>query len=129
MNSFSRLPAFIRGSNTIRMQLTIESKPWEASPLLKLNDKNKQDILPSQSYSVELPPVFSHMNFLLIESLSETQHGEFITRSKHGRYETFVELSGHISHRYSLTPQEVAQIQTTYEQILEMWIAWRLSHR
>ncbi|WP_414752418.1 hypothetical protein [Anabaena sp. CCY 9910] len=129
MNSFSQLPEFIKGSNTLRMQLKIEENPWETSPKSGLEDKSQPKILPIQCYSVDLPPVFSHMTFLLIETLSATQHGEFVTRSKQGKYETIVELSGHVSHRYGLTHQELAEIQTIYDQILETWIAWRIANK
>ncbi|BAT52194.1 unknown protein [Nostoc sp. NIES-3756] len=119
---------FIKGTKSITMQLKIEDKPCKASSIPKLENGGNQKIyLPYQT--VELPPVFSHMNFLLIETLSATRHGEFITRSKQAKYETIVELGGHISHRYGLTQQEVEDINKIYNQVLEMWIAWRLANK
>jgi hypothetical protein len=119
---------FIKGTNTITMQLRIEDKPCKALPPTKPEGKGNQKIyLPS--HTVELPPVFSHMSFLLIETLSATRHGEFFTRSKQAKYETIVELGGHISHRYNLTPQEVEEVNKIYDQVLEMWIAWRLANK
>ncbi len=119
---------FIKGTNSITMQLRIEEKPWKALPTNKPeNGGNHKLSLPC--YTVELPPVFSHMSFLLIETLSATRHGEFFTRSKQAKYETIVELGGHISHRYNLTPQDIEEINTIYNQVLEMWIAWRLTNK
>jgi hypothetical protein len=132
MTSFSRLPEFIRGSNSIKTLMKIGEPPPETLPTFKFPEKGRSEISPKtkQLYAVELPLVFSHMSLLLIETLSETQHGELVISSKKGKYETIVELNGHISHRYGLTPQEVAEIQKLHEQILEAWIAWRHSrHR
>ncbi|MDZ7958972.1 MAG: hypothetical protein RMY34_14005 [Aulosira sp. DedQUE10] len=125
MTSFSRLPEFIKGSNALKMQLKIEDKPLEAPPTVQSQYKGRHEIFPKQFYTVDLPTVFSHMSFLLIETLSATQHGEFMTRSKQGKYETIIELSGHISHRYNLSPQELQEIQKIYDQILDTWIFWR----
>jgi hypothetical protein len=125
MTSSSRLPEFIGGSNGIKILLKIEDRPLGDSPIVKLQDKQRLKVVPKQFDTIELPPVFSHMSFLLIETLSGTQHGEFITRSKQSKYETLVELSSHISHRYRLSQQEVEEIQKIYDQILETWIVWR----
>lgn len=78
-------------------------------------------------YAVELPLVFSHMAILLIETLSATQHGQLIISSRKGNYEAIVELSGHISHRHTLSRQELQEIQKLHEHILETWIACRQS--
>ncbi|MGJ5634292.1 hypothetical protein [Nostoc sp. CALU 1950] len=56
----------------------------------------------------ELPPLFSLISFRLIEMLSLTQHGEFVTSSKRGKYETIVELGGHISLRYRYRWRNIA---------------------
>ncbi|WP_017314545.1 hypothetical protein [Mastigocladopsis repens] len=127
--SRSRFPEFFSGSNGIKMHLKFGDTPPEALPMVTLQDKGKQDIFPQQSCLIELHPVFSHMSFLLIETLSVTQHGEFITRSKKGNYETIVELGGHTSHRYHLDKKELEEIQQMYEQILENWIGWRVSRK
>lgn len=124
-NSFSN---FIQGTNTITMQLRIEDKPWKALSTIKPEDGGNQKIsLPS--YTLELPSVFSHQMLLLMETVSATGHGEFFTRSKQARYETIVELGGHISHRYNLTQREVEEINKIYNQVVEMWIAWRLTNK
>ncbi|WP_016953401.1 hypothetical protein [Anabaena sp. PCC 7108] len=113
MTSFLGLPDFIRSSNTIKSVLKI----GEQSPEILAK--------PKQLYAVELPSVFSHLIILLIETLSETQHGQLTISSKKGKYETIIELSGHISHRYTLSQQELEEIQQLHDQILETWIACR----
>lgn len=100
--SRSRFPEFFSGSNGIKMHLNIGDTPPEALPVVRLQDKGKQNLFPKPCSLIELHPVFSHMSFMLIETLSVTQHGEFITHSKKGSYETIVELGGHTSHRYHL---------------------------
>lgn len=127
--SRSRFPEFFSDSHGIRMHLKIEDKPLDALPLVRLQDEGNIDIFPKQTCSIELHPVFSHLNFLLLETLSVTQHGEFVIRSKKGNYETIVELGGHISQRYHLSTQELDKIQQTYEKVLENWVGWRLSHK
>ncbi|WP_414541983.1 hypothetical protein [Nostoc sp. CCY0012] len=117
MTNFSRLPEFIRNSHTITMHLKIKDHFLGTSPIVKPAAKEKPEFFPQPFYSVELPPVFCHMSFLLIETLAETQHGEFVTRSKQGKYETMVELCGHISHRYKLSPQELEEMQQLYDRI------------
>ncbi|MDF5730605.1 MAG: hypothetical protein PUP92_21925 [Rhizonema sp. PD38] len=119
--TYSPFTEFFSGSDTIHMHLKIGETPLEALP----KDKGKLDILPSQSCVIELHPVFSHISFLLIETLSVTQHGEFFARSKQGKYETIVELGGHMSKRYRLTKEDLREIQQIYEQILDTWIALR----
>jgi hypothetical protein len=73
--------------------------------------------------------VFAHISILLIETLSETQHGQLTISSKKGKYEAIVELSGHISHRHKLNQQELQEIQQLQEHILETWIACRHFHK
>lgn len=126
--SRSRFPEFFSDSQGIKMHLKFEDKPLDALPI-RLQEEGKIDIIPKQTCSIELPPVFSHLNFLLIETLSVTQHGEFVIRSKKGNYETIVELGGHISQRYHLSTQELDKIQQTYEKVLENWVGWRLSRK
>ena len=120
----SELSTFFGGSNVTKVYLKIEDTPPEALPAVTLQHKGKPDI-PKQSYLIELHPVFSQINFLLLETLSVTQHGEFITRSKKGKYETIVELGGHISQRYCLTNEELKEVQQIYDHILEAWIGLR----
>ncbi|KAF3888359.1 MULTISPECIES: hypothetical protein [Nostocales] len=126
--SRSRFPEFFSDSHGIRMHLKIEDKPLDALPI-RLQDEGNIDIIPKQASSIELHPVFSHLNFLLLETLSVTQHGEFVIRSKKGNYETIVELGGHVSQRYHLSKEELEKIQQTYEKVLENWVGWRLSRK
>jgi hypothetical protein len=127
--SRSRFPEFFSDSNGIKMHLKVGNTPLDTLPVLTLQENRKQDTLAKHPCLIELHPVFSHLSFLLIETLSVTQHGEFITRSKKGKYETIVELGGHTSHRYRLNPQELQEIQRVYEEIQENWIGWRLNNR
>jgi len=132
MTSFSGLPDFIRSSNSIKTILKVGEQSPETLPILKPQERGSPEILakPKHLYAVELPLVFSHMSVLLIETLSATQHGQLVISSKKGKYEAIVELSGHISHRHTLTQQELQEIQQLHEHILETWIACRQSrHR
>ena len=125
-SSFSE---FFSGSDTIHMHLKIGETPLEASPKVTPQSKEKLSILPPQSCVIKLHPVFSHISFLLIETLSATQHGEFFARSKQGKYQTIVELGGHMSKRYCLTKEDLREIQQIYEQILDTWIVLRQSRK
>ncbi len=76
----------------------------------------------------KLPLLFSHLNFRLLEMLAVTQHGEFITKSKKGKFETIVHLGGHISMEFKLHNQaELLKLQTLYCQIREtdsgLWLS------
>ncbi|BAY65954.1 hypothetical protein NIES22_60660 [Calothrix brevissima NIES-22] len=131
MDSFSRLPDFIKSSNNIKTVLRIGEQPPEPLPRLKAQERGSPEITakPKQFYVTELLPVFSHLNFLLIETLAETQHGELIISSKKAKYETIVELGGHISHRYKLSSQDLQEIQQLHHFIIENWIVWRQLHK
>ncbi|MDH6095989.1 hypothetical protein [Umezakia ovalisporum] len=125
------MPDFIRSANNITTILKIgEQNP---KPPVEITSPERENLrfLPKTNHfhTIELPLVFSHMSFLLIETLSETQHGELVISSKKGKYETMVELSGHISHRYNLSSQELQQLQQLHDYILETWIAWRQSYK
>ncbi len=116
MTSFLRLPDFIRSSNTIKS-------------ILEIGEQFPENLAKSQKvYEVELPSVFAHLIILLIETLSETQHGQLTISSKKGKYEAIVELSGHISHRYTLSPQQLLEIQQLHDYIIDTWIDRRHSH-
>jgi len=130
MTSFSRLPDFLRSSNAIKTVLKIGGQSPETLPALKPQERSSPDVLvkPKHLYAVELPAVFSHINILLIETLSETQHGQLTISSKKGKYETIVELGSHISHRHKLTQEELQEIRQLQEHILETWIACRHFH-
>ncbi|MBD2135074.1 hypothetical protein H6F47_22315 [Sphaerospermopsis sp. FACHB-1094] len=113
MTSFFRLTDFIRSGDALKSVLKI----GEESPEILAK--------PNPLYVVKLPPVFSHISFLLIETLSDTQHGQFTISSKKGKYESIIELSGHISHRYTLNPQELQEIQQLHDHIINTWIDYR----
>ena len=115
MTSFLRLPDFIRSSNTIKS-------------ILEIGEQSPEILAKSKQVYVELPSVFAHLIILLIETLSETQHGQLTISSKKGKYEAIVELSGHISHRYTLSPQQLLEIQQLHDYIIDTWIDCRHSH-
>lgn len=123
--TFSRFQEFLSSPDALKMQLKLGDASIAESPVVTIKKKGRQDIVLQQPDSIELHPVFSHISFLLIQSLAETGHGEFITRSKQGKFETIVELGGHVSQRYLLTKKELEEIQQIYDQILENWIGWR----
>lgn len=75
-----------------------------------------------------LPLVFSHTTFRLIEMLSVTQHGEFLTSSRKGKFQTFVEVGGHICQRQCLSDEELQAVQRLYQQIERQLAHWR-SHQ
>jgi hypothetical protein len=115
MTSFLRLPDFIRSSNAIKS-------------ILKIGEQSPEILAKSKQVYVELPSVFAHLIILLIETLSETQHGQLTISSKKGKYEAIVELSGHISHRYTLNQQQLLEIQKLHDYIIDTWIDSRHSH-
>ncbi|ARV62152.1 hypothetical protein BZZ01_29125 [Nostocales cyanobacterium HT-58-2] len=127
--TFSQFQEFLSRSDAVRMHLKFGDASTTGSPVDTVDKIRRRDFYPQPSYLIELHPVFSHVSFLLIQSLSETGHGEFITRSKKGNYETIVEVGGHTSHRYLLNKKELEEIQQIYEQISENWIGWRLSRK
>ena len=115
MTSFLRLPDFIRSSNTIKS-------------ILEIGEQSPEILAKSKQVYVELPSVFAHLIILLIETFSETQHGQLTISSKKGKYEAIVELSGHISHRYTLNQQQLLEIQKLHDYIIDTWIDCRHSH-
>ncbi|AFY41541.1 hypothetical protein [Nostoc sp. PCC 7107] len=131
MTSFSGLPDFIRGSNSIKTILKIgEQSPDTSSSIFKLQERGSPEIVlkPKQWCEVELPLVFSHINIMLIETLSETQHGELMITSKKANHETIVNLRSHMSHRHHVNQKQLQEIHKLYEEIIEAWIAYRQSH-
>jgi hypothetical protein len=123
--TFARFQEFLSSPDALKMQLKLGDPSIADSSVVTIEKKGRQDIVRLQPDSIELHPVFSHISFLLIQSLAETGHGEFITRSKQGKFEAIVELGGHVSQRYLLTKKELEEIQQIYDQILENWIGWR----
>jgi hypothetical protein len=125
--TFSEFPEFLRNAYGMKIHLQIGDVPTSQLPMVILKDTVLPSISPKNSCLVELHPVFSHMTVMLIQGLLETGHGEFVTRSKKGKYETTVELGGHISQRYCLSIEELKEIQHVYDHIIDAWITWRLS--
>lgn len=82
----------------------------------------------AHSTLIALPFVFSHTTFRLIEMLSVTQHGEFLTSSRKGKYQTFVEVGGHICQRQCLSDAELHAVQRLYQQIETQLAHWQ-SHQ
>jgi hypothetical protein len=125
--TFSEFPEFLRNADGMKMHLQIGDVSVSDSSIVMLKDRVLPTISPKKSCLIELHPVFSHMTVMLIQGLAETGHGEFVTRTKKGKYEATVELGGHISQRYCLSIEELKEIQYVYDHIIETWIAWRLS--
>lgn len=127
MTNFSRLSDFIKNSNAISTVLKIAEQSPEALRKFKLQERGSPEILanPKWLYEVELPVVFSHMSLLLIETLSETQHGQLVISSRDANHETIIELIGHISHRHKLSRKQLQEMQKLHEQILDAWINCR----
>src|SRR5579883_514052 len=127
--TFSQSPTIFGVSNVTKVYLKIEDKPPEGLPNVLGQKQGKLQAYSEQPHLIELHPVFAHINLLLMETLAITQHGDFTARSKQGKYQTIVELGGHVSQRYCLTRDELKRVQQIYDQILEAWIGWRLYQR
>lgn len=108
---------FLQTSEALKTHLYFGDAPLEVESQIKLS---KQSI-------VMLPPVFSHMDFLLIQVLSETGHGEFNVTIEKKNHEFVVYLNSHLSQRYFLSRREWEIMQTTYQQIIADWSNWWLS--
>ncbi|MEM7553849.1 MAG: hypothetical protein AAF378_07075 [Cyanobacteria bacterium P01_A01_bin.84] len=108
---------FLQTPDAIKTQLYFGNTPPEVKPQQK---KSKQSM-------VMLPPVFSHMDFLLIQILSETGHGEFHVRIERKNHEFVVYLNSHLSQRYFLGQKESEMMQEAYQQIITTWNKWWLS--
>ena len=127
--TFSPFSEFFSSSDAMKIYLQVGDPSCKMSSASKLHNKKKQGVSPQELCLVELHPAFSHMSVLLMESVLLTGHGEFVTRSKKENYQTAIQFSGHISHRYRLSKQEVEEFQVIYDNILENWIAWKLSYK
>ncbi|MBD2594489.1 hypothetical protein H6G74_09130 [Nostoc spongiaeforme FACHB-130] len=130
MNSCSRLSDFIRTANSVKTVLKIGEPSPETSSIFKPQERGSPEIVlkPKQWCEVELPLVFSHMSILLIETLSETQHGELMVTSRKVNHETAVNLKSHMSHLHYVNQKQLQEIQKLHDYILEAWIAYRQSH-
>lgn len=114
---------FLTGADAIQLFVGLAPQPLTAA---------QHDRLPAKptahSTLVALPLVFSHTTFRLIEMLSITQHGEFLTSSRKGKFQTFVEVGGHVCQRQCLSDTELQAVQQLYQQIERQLGHWR-SHQ
>jgi hypothetical protein len=78
--------------------------------------------LPNQAAAIELPDAFSGLNVRLIQTIC-AQHGEFLTRSKKGKFETVVDIGGHVSHRYLVDRAELTKVQDLHREIVRWWLS------
>ena len=127
--TFSPFSEFFSSSDAMKMYLQVGDSSCKISSASNLQNKKRQGVSPQELFLIELHPAFSHMSVLLMESVLLTGHGEFVTRSKQENYQTAIQFSGHISHRYRLSKQEVEEFQVIYDNILDNWIAWKRSYK
>ena len=111
---------FLTGADAIQLFVGLAPQP----PTLEQNDRPLTKPT-AHSTLVALPLVFSHTTFRLIEMLSVTQHGEFLTSSRKGKFQTFVEVGGHICQRQCLSDTELQAVQKLYQQIERQLGHWR----
>ncbi|MBW4469596.1 MAG: hypothetical protein KME45_04240 [Stenomitos rutilans HA7619-LM2] len=119
---------FWTGADAIQMFVGLHSHPSPTLPgdtFLLEGRSSGQRV--SQTTLIALPSVFSHTAFRLIEMLSITQHGEFITSSRRGNFQTIVEIGGHVCQRQLLAEAELQHIQQLYQQIDLQVLRWRSS--
>ncbi len=127
--TFSPFSEFFSSSDAMKIYLQVGDPSYTTSSASKLQNKKKQGVSPQELCLVELHPAFSHMSVLLMESVLLTGHGEFVTRSKKENYQTAIQFSGHISHRYRLSREEIEEFQVIYDNILDNWIVWKQSQK
>lgn len=108
---------FLQATGTMKTHLYIGNPHLEANTLISRKIK--------QSESIVLDPVFSHLTFLLVETLANTGHGEFSVSSKSMKFEIAVTLGSQVKYRYKLKKEQMEDIQRLYEQITDKWILWR----
>ncbi|MEM7556949.1 MAG: hypothetical protein AAF378_23230 [Cyanobacteria bacterium P01_A01_bin.84] len=120
--TFPRFPEFLQSSQTMKMYLHIRDTSSQKLPSII------QQVNYSSKAMLPLPPVFSHMNFLLIQSLCETGHGEFAMISEKKNHQFAVYPSTHIRDRYLLNPNQIEPMKDAYHQITNQWSKWYSSH-
>jgi hypothetical protein len=113
---------FFTGADAIQLFVGMNAQPTSVSQGDCAAGK-----ITSQAALIALHPVFSHTAFRLIEMLSITQHGEFLTSSRKGNFQTIVEVGGHICQRQLLNEAELHDVQQLYQQIEAQVSHWRLS--
>lgn len=106
---------FLETPEALKTHLYFGNAPLEVKP--KLNQRLKQPKL-------ILPPVFSYMDFLLIQTLSETGHGEFRVQIERKNNEFVVFVKSHLSQRYFLSHKESEIMHEAYQQIITNWKNW-----
>lgn len=119
---------FWTGADAIQMFVGLHSHPLSSLPGdTRLPEGRSSGQRVSQATLIALPPVFSHTAFRLIEMLSITQHGEFVTSSRRGNFQTIVEIGGHICQRQFLGEAELQDVQKLYQQVDLQVMRWRSS--
>jgi len=113
-----RFQKFLLTSKAVKTHLYFRNSPLEVNP--QLNQNLNQSTL-------VLPPVFSHMDFLLIQALSESGYGTFHVTMEKKNHEFVVYLNSHLSQRYFLSKQESETMNEAYQQILKNWQRWWFS--
>jgi len=116
--TFPQLKEFLETAQPMTMYLDVREK---------FSQKSAITIQKTNSNTLVLPVVFSHMSFLLIQALCETGHGEFRITSEKKNHEIAVCLGSHISYRYFLNSQQVAPIKNAYSQVTNTWNKWHFS--
>lgn len=112
--TFPRLQEFLEREQPMRMYLDVGDRLSRKPPIVRPN-------------GLLLPVVFSHMSFLLIQSLCETGYGEFRISSERKNHELAVCLSSHISSRYFLDAQQIKTIKAVYLGLSNTWNEWHFS--
>jgi hypothetical protein len=111
---------FLTGADAIQLFISL------VPPSTAIGQNDRPPTKPAtHSTLVALPLVFSHTTFRLIEMLSVTQHGEYLTSSRKGKFQTFVEVGGHICQRQCLSDAELQVVQQLYQQIETQLGHWR----
>lgn len=111
---------FLTGADAIQLFVSLATQSVPA-------DQSDRPLAKPATHStlIALPFVFSHTTFRLIEMLSITQHGEFLTSSRKGKFQTFVEVGGHVCQRQCLSDAELQAVQRLYQQIEAQLTRWR----
>lgn len=113
---------FLTGADAIQLFVSL------AAQSATVEQSDRPPTPATHSTLIALPLVFSHTTFRLIEMLSVTQHGEFLTSSRKGKFQTFVEVGGHVCQRQCLSDAELHAVQRLYQQIETQLAHWRSHH-
>ncbi|MEM7579087.1 MAG: pentapeptide repeat-containing protein [Cyanobacteria bacterium P01_A01_bin.80] len=76
-----------------------------------------------EQVTIMLPAVFSHMNFLLIQSLSETGYGEFHVRIEKKNHQYVVYLNNR-RNGYLWSEKQLEVLQNAYQSVIKAWSYW-----